>query len=87
MIMAKPPSTTGNKNLKTRLTAAAADIRDWPLPKLPLGGGQLIERGGQRGPEVAKTLQRIERRWVDGGFPDGEAIEAIIREELSDRAI
>ena len=67
-------------------TAAAADIREWPVPKLPLGGGQLIERGVQRGPEVAKTLQRIERRWVDDGFPDGEAMEAIIREELSDRA-
>ncbi len=47
-------------------------------PRMPVGGGQLIAKGLQQGPEVAKTLQAIERRWVDAGFPKGEALDLIV---------
>jgi poly(A) polymerase len=43
----------------------------------------LIERGLPQGPEVAKTLQAIERRWVDAGFPRGQELDLIINEELA----
>lgn len=58
--------------------AEAAALGDWPLPRLPITGGQLIKRGVPQGPQVAKTLQAIERAWVDAGFPSGEAFAALV---------
>ena len=64
-------------------TAAAAAIAEWHVPRLPVRGGQLIERGLLQGPEVAKTLQAIERRWVDAGFPRGQELDLIVKEQLA----
>jgi len=44
-------------------------LRDWPVPKLPLSGGDLIAMGLLPGPQVAATLQELERRWATAGFP------------------
>lgn len=65
--------------------ASVAEIAVWHVPKLPLRGGQLIERGLRQGPEVAKMLQDIERQWVEAGFPTGETLEEIIVERLESR--
>ena len=64
-------------------TEAAAAIGEWHVPRLSVRGGQLIERGLPQGPEVAKTLQAIERRWVDAGFPRGQELDVIVNEELA----
>ncbi len=56
----------------------AAAIAGWAPPKLPVSGGTLIARGVSQGPEVARTLKRIEDRWVAAGFPAGEAFEALV---------
>jgi poly(A) polymerase len=61
----------------------AAEIAGWQTPKLPITGGTLIERGLTQGPVVAKTLQRIERRWVESGFPGGSDFERIVTEALA----
>lgn len=61
----------------------AASLSGWVVPKLPISGGTLIERGLAPGPEVARTLRRIERRWVDAGFPTGEAFERIVEDALT----
>lgn len=61
----------------------AAALADWPIPRLPLGGGALIKRGVPQGPAVARTLQAIERRWVAEGFPDGERWETLLAAELA----
>ena len=61
----------------------AASIARWKTPKLPIGGGALIRKGLKQGPEVAKTLQAIERRWVKSGFPTGAEFERIVDEALS----
>ena len=58
-------------------------ITRWESPRLPIGGGALIERGLEPGPVVAKTLQSIERRWVEAGFPAGDDFERLIAEELA----
>jgi poly(A) polymerase len=60
----------------------AKAVARWTTLRLPLGGGDLIGRGVAKGPEVAKTLRRIEQRWVEEGFPSGEELEAIIAEEV-----
>ena len=64
-------------------TDDAAAIAGWHVPRLPVRGGQLIERGLRRGPDVARALQAIERRWVEAGFPDGEELDRIISQELA----
>jgi poly(A) polymerase len=61
----------------------AASIAHWRIPRLPIGGGKLIARGLAEGPAVARTLRRIEDRWIEGGFPHGEAFERIVAEELT----
>ena len=61
----------------------AAALIGWDVPRLPIGGGKLIARGLTEGPEVARTLHRIEDRWVAAGFPKGEELESIIADELS----
>ena len=60
----------------------AKAVARWTTLRLPLGGGDLIGRGVAKGPEVAKTLRRIEQRWVEEGFPSGGELEAIISEEV-----
>ena len=63
--------------------ADAAALADWPVPRLPVSGGQLIKRGVPQGPLVAKTLQAIERRWVAAGFPKGDEFEEIVAEAVA----
>ena len=62
---------------------AAAKIASWRPPRLPIGGGALIARGLPEGPIVARTLRKIEQRWVDAGFPHGEPFEAIVADALT----
>ena len=59
-------------------TADAAEIAGWSPPRLPIGGGILIERGVPQGPQVARALRAIEDRWVDAGFPTGAEFEEIV---------
>jgi poly(A) polymerase len=65
---------------------AAAALQGWTPPRLPIGGGQLIARGLTPGPAVARTLKRIEERWVGEGFPEEERLEELVTEALVDAA-
>lgn len=56
----------------------ARALAGWSVPRLPIGGGELIKRGLAPGPIVARTLKEIDRRWVDAGFPEGTAFETIV---------
>jgi poly(A) polymerase len=62
--------------------AEATQIAAWQVPKLPISGGALIARGLAAGPDVARTLGRIESQWVEAGFPTGAAFDAIVDEEV-----
>jgi poly(A) polymerase len=63
--------------------AEARAIAGWTPPRLPIGGGQLIARGVPEGPEVARTLHRIEETWIAGGFPTGEEFELLVASILN----
>ena len=65
-------------------SAEAALISSWKAPRLPIGGGQLIQRGLTEGPLVARTLRRIEDQWVEAGFPTGAVFETIVTQALQD---
>ena len=60
----------------------AASVSRWSLPRLPISGGTLIERGIPQGPEVARTLRQIEDRWIEAGFPSGDGFERIVAEAI-----
>ena len=45
--------------------------------------GRYLKRGLAEGPAVARTLKSIEDRWVEAGFPTGDAIERIVRDALA----
>jgi len=61
----------------------AADIRGWKPPRMPIGGGDLIARGVTEGPDVARTLRRIENAWEAAGFPTGKEFEQLVAEALA----
>jgi poly(A) polymerase len=68
--------------LLARRNGEAAEIDGWQRPRMPVSGGALIKRGLPPGPIVAKTLRKIEDRWVEAGFPPGDALQEIVSEEL-----
>jgi poly(A) polymerase len=65
------------------LPDAARSIRDWDIPRLPLGGGALVQRGLKAGPLVAATLQAVENQWIAEGFPDADRVRQIADEKVS----
>lgn len=65
---------------------AAAAVRDWTRPALPISGGALVERGLARGPDVAKALRMVEDRWIAENFPDAERTGAIA-DDVVDQAL
>ncbi|TMM48878.1 CCA tRNA nucleotidyltransferase [Qipengyuania marisflavi] len=52
--------------------ADPAPLKDWDIPQLPLKGGEIVARGVGKGPEVARVLQAVEKRWVAEHFPGRE---------------
>ncbi|WP_324262554.1 CCA tRNA nucleotidyltransferase [Altererythrobacter sp. H2] len=71
-----------------RLLLASADptaVLGWQVPDLPLKGGEIVANGVGAGPEVARTLREVERRWIGEGFPARERVLELLSEVLSDR--
>ena len=66
--------------------ADASAIARWSPPRLPISGGDLIERGVPQGPEVARTLRLIENAWEEAGFPKGETFDRLVDAQLSARS-
>jgi len=62
--------------------ADARTIAKWAPPRMPIGGGDVIARGVPEGPEVARTLRRIEDAWEAAGFPTGDAFRRLVDEAL-----
>lgn len=60
----------------------AAAIAGWTPPRLPVGGSQLMARGIAEGPEIARTLRRIEDLWEAAGFPQGDEFDRLVEQVL-----
>jgi poly(A) polymerase len=65
----------------------AASIRDWERPRLHVGGGMLIALGLTPGPIVAQTMQEVQRRWAEAGFPQDEAEQRAIARAAVEEAL
>ncbi|WP_375187778.1 CCA tRNA nucleotidyltransferase [Sphingobium yanoikuyae] len=63
--------------------SALAPLDGWTPPSLPIGGGALIARGLQPGPDVARALQEVQKSWVAEDFPDADRVGAIADQIVS----
>jgi poly(A) polymerase len=66
---------------------AVKRLAGWQRPRLHVGGGDLIAMGLKPGPQVARTLQAVEREWSEGGFPPGKAEQKAIARRHVDEAL
>lgn len=46
----------------------AAFAADWPVPRFPVRGKDLVNRGIPEGRDVGRVLKRLEKAWVESGF-------------------
>lgn len=76
------PESAVDRLLLAGKPADARAISDWTPPRMPIGGGDIIGRGIPEGPEVARTLRRIEDAWEAAGFPTGEEFERLVDKAL-----
>ncbi len=78
----------GTENARDRLLLTNQDPRaviEWPIPRFPLKGGEIVARGVDAGPDVARTLRHVEARWIDEGFPDRSRVEQLLEDVLAGR--
>ncbi len=71
---------------RDRLLLAGASthaLDDWDVPAFPLKGGEIVASGVTAGPQVARVMQAVERRWMEEGFPGRERVDALLGEELA----
>ena len=61
----------------------SAPLSGWEPPTLPLKGGAIVARGVDAGPQVARILRAVERRWVAEDFPPRDRVEELLGEELA----
>ena len=85
-VLAYRHGTDGARDLLLLSDGDAAEmalLSNWTRPVMPMTGGQLIARGVAQGPQVAKTLARVEAAWIQQGFPTGDAFDTIVTEALT----
>ena len=58
-------------------------LKEWNVPQFPLKGGEIVSRGIEAGPAVARMLREIEDRWISENFPDDTRVEQLLDEALS----
>lgn len=58
-------------------------LSGWTPPAFPIKGGELVARGLTAGPVVAKTLQAVEKIWIEEGFPDEARANAIADQRVA----
>jgi poly(A) polymerase len=61
---------------------AITPLEAWDIPVFPLKGGQIVAAGVTAGPQVARTLQAVEARWIAEGFPGEARVLEILSEML-----
>ena len=51
------------------MSALTAVARDWPIPRLPVGGREVARAGVAPGPDTGRILKAYEDRWIADDFP------------------
>ncbi len=66
--------------------AALRSVAHWPVPKLPVQGGDLLARGVAAGPKVGALLADLEAWWIEQDFPPDTVVLAELDRRLSQPA-
>lgn len=56
----------------------------WRTPPAPFSGQDVLERGVEAGPAVAKVLKAAEDRWIEEDFPSPDRAQAILDRAVAD---
>lgn len=59
-------------------------LEGWETPRFTVKGGDLISRGLSAGPNVARTLQLVEAKWIAEGFPAEDRLRRIADQAVSE---
>ncbi len=63
-----------------------AEARRWSRPRFPVGGDDLLQAGGESGPDLGERLKRLETLWRSSDFSlDREALLALDRDHATRR--
>ncbi|PXW74468.1 poly(A) polymerase [Blastomonas natatoria] len=65
---------------ETLLQGGWQSLQGWQVPAFPLGGRDIIALGINAGPDVARALGEIRRRWIAEDFPDSARLGEIASE-------
>ena len=63
--------------------ADTASLNGWDIPVFPLKGGDIVARGVNAGPAVARILREVEDRWIAEGFPDAGRARVLLDNVLA----
>lgn len=56
----------------------------WSVPAFPLGGGDAVEAGIERGPALGRLLRAVENWWIERDFaPDPAALRARLQQMIA----
>jgi len=44
--------------------------KHWSVPEFPIGGGDIVRLGVEKGPQVGQILASVETAWIERGFVD-----------------
>lgn len=76
----------GHVTDRARWSAALGLVREWPLPRLPIGGDDALAAGVAAGPEVGAVLAAVEDWWIAGGLvADRAACLVVLGEVVASR--
>ncbi len=56
-------------HLAADLSILTAVVRDWPIPRLPIGGREIARAGITPGPDTGRILKAFEDSWIADDFP------------------
>ncbi len=101
LVYATGRGESGLADIRDRMLLAAADGRNtgdplslrhglegWPVPQLPISGGDAVALGVPQGPRVGELLAEVETWWVAGGFVAGrEACLAELKRRIAEAGI
>ncbi len=101
LVYATGRGEVGLAEVRDRLLLAAADgqgagdplslrrgLEGWPVPRLPISGGDAVALGVPPGPEVGDLLVQVETWWADGSFVAGrEACLAELQRRIAEAGL
>ena len=61
-------SSISKKNNNSSIKSIFEEIHNTNIPKFPLTGNDLINKGVKEGKKVGEILDRIEKKWIENDF-------------------